>query len=55
MCSPPGVRILDGKAHHEIAGMLGYVEGLQQESERRYLKLGNLLVTPIDRKSAIGG
>jgi hypothetical protein len=30
---PPGVRILDSEAHHEIAGMLGYVEGLQQESE----------------------
>lgn len=50
---PPCVRVLDGQAHHEIARVLGNVEGLQQESEGAYLELCDLLVAPIDRKSEI--
>jgi hypothetical protein len=51
---PPGIRILDGEAHHEIARVLGDVEGLQQESEEADLKLSDLVVAPVDGESEVG-
>src|SRR6516162_1164966 len=50
---PPGVSILDAQAHHEIAGMLGNVEGLEQESKRADLKLRDLLIAPVDGEPEI--
>jgi len=51
---PPGICILDGKAHHEIARMLSDVESLQQETERADLKLCDLIIAPVDGESEIG-
>ncbi len=51
---PPRIRILHRQAHHEVARMLGNVEGLQQEPEGPDLKLGNLVIAPVNGESEIG-
>ncbi len=50
---PPGVGVLDGQAHHEIAGVLLDVERLEQETELADLEFGNLVVAPIDGEAEI--
>ena len=51
---PPCIRIFDGQAHHEIAGVLLDVKGLEQEAELADLEFGNLVVAPIDSEAEIG-
>jgi hypothetical protein len=51
---PPCVRVFDIECHHEVARVLGNIEGLQQKAECTNLELCNLVIAPVDGKTEIG-